>query len=145
MGKEIILINVPQASYQQKPVYINDNPFKGTFKRNHEGDYHCSIEEVKAMIRDASDAGNDGSILDGYTMEDIDSETLRAYRIEYKMRNPDYIWNNLDDKEFLRILRDLKNSRLCVKIDTIRDLQEEEKKHEYDRRNSERNDGSNEK
>ena len=40
---------------------------------------------------------------------------------------------------------DLKNSRLCVKIDTIRDLQEEEKKHEYDRCNSERNDGSNEK
>ena len=103
-GKTIISIEVPQATYKHKPVYINGNPLKGSFKRNHEGDYHCTEDEVKAMLRDASDSGNDGSILDGYTMDDIDLDTLKAYRIEYELRNPDHIWNNLDNKEFLRNL-----------------------------------------
>ena len=44
-GKEVICIKVPQADYRQRPVYIHDNPMKGTFKRNYEGDYHCSVEE----------------------------------------------------------------------------------------------------
>ena len=60
-GKTIIWIEVPQADYTQKPVFINKNPFSGTFKRNNEGDYHCKEPEVRAMIRDSSDDGNDGS------------------------------------------------------------------------------------
>ena len=76
----IIWIHVPQASYKQRPVYINGNPMKGSFKRNYEGDYHCTEDEVKAMIRDASDSGNDGGLLYGYTMEDIDLNALRSYR-----------------------------------------------------------------
>ena len=48
-----------QADYKQRPVYINGNPIKGSYKRNNEGDYHCTEEEVKAMLRDANDSGND--------------------------------------------------------------------------------------
>lgn len=100
----VIWIEVPQADYRHKPVYINDNPMKGTYKRNYEGDYHCTEEEVKAMLRDASDAGIDGGVLDGYTMDDIDLNTLKSYRIEYELHNPDHVWNGVDDKEFLRNL-----------------------------------------
>lgn len=103
-GNSIIRIYVPQANYKQKPVFINENPLKGSFKRNHEGDYHCTEEEVKAMLRDASDSGIDGGLLDGFTMEDIDAETLKAYRIEYELKNPDHVWNSMDDKTFLRNL-----------------------------------------
>lgn len=103
-GQNIIRIDVPQASYHQRPVYINGNPLKGSFKRNHEGDYHCTEEEVKSMLRDASDTGNDGGLLDGYTMDDIDPETLKAYRIEYELHNPDHVWNGIDNKSFLRNL-----------------------------------------
>lgn len=103
-GKTIVCIHIPQAKYTQRPVYINNNPIKGTFKRNHEGDYHCTEDEVKAMLRDASDSGNDGGLLDGFNMDDIDNETLRAYRIEYELRNPDHVWNTLENKEFLRNL-----------------------------------------
>ena len=56
------------------------------------------------MLRDASDFGNDGGILDGYTMDDIDSDTLKSYRIEYEMRNPEHVWNGLSNFEFLRNL-----------------------------------------
>ena len=101
-GKIIIVINVPQASYKSKPVYINGNLLKGAYKRNHEGDYHCTEEEVKAMLRDSNDSGNDGGLVDGYTMGDVDEDTLNAYRIEYSRNNPDHVWNNIDDKDFLR-------------------------------------------
>ena len=103
-GQHVIRIDVPQASYHQRPVYINGNPLKGSFKRNHEGDYHCTEEEVKSMLRDASDTGNDGGLLDGYTMDDIDAETLKSYRIEYELHNPDHVWNGSDNKSFLRNL-----------------------------------------
>ncbi len=75
---------------------------KGSFKRNHEGDYHCTEEEVKAMLRDANESGNDGSLLIGYTMDDIDLNSLRSYRIEFEHRNPEHIWNGEDDKTFLK-------------------------------------------
>ena len=103
-GHTVIWIEVPPADYKYKPVYINDNPMKGSYKRNHEGDYHCTEEEVKAMLRDASDSGIDGGLLDGFTMDDIDTNALKAYRIEYENHNPDHVWNSVPDKEFLRNL-----------------------------------------
>ena len=59
-------------------MYNNENPLKGSYKRNHERDYHCTEEEVKAMFIDASDSGIDGSLLEGFTMEDVDLNT-QAY------------------------------------------------------------------
>ena len=91
------------------------NPMKGSYKRNHEGDYHAAAEDVKAMLRDANDAGNDGTLLKGYGMEDIDLETLRAYRMEYELRNPDHVFNTLDNKQFLTQLGGYTRDRLTGK------------------------------
>ena len=103
-GKNILWIEVPRANYKQRPIYINNNPLKGSYKRNNEGDYHCSEDEVKAMLRDASDSGNDGGLLDGYIMDDIDLNALRSYRIEFEHRNPEHVWNGVDDQQFLKNL-----------------------------------------
>ena len=51
-----------------------------TYKRNNEGDYHATEEEVRSMLRDQNPDGNDSLILECYTMDDIDPDTLRAYR-----------------------------------------------------------------
>ena len=101
---DIIAINVPQADCQNRPVYINENVFKGTFRRNNEGDYHCKEQEVRCMIRDADDNGVDGMLIEHYTMDDIDTATLQAYRNEYEVRNPGHIWNSLNAHDFLRNL-----------------------------------------
>lgn len=100
-NKTILWIRVPAADYRQRPVYLNGNPMKYTFKRNHEGDYHCTEADVRAMLRDASDSGNDGTLLVRYTMEDIDLNTLRSYRIEFEHQNPGHVWNSTDDLTFL--------------------------------------------
>ncbi|MCR4611170.1 MAG: putative DNA binding domain-containing protein [Lachnospiraceae bacterium] len=103
-GVQLVVIEVPRADYVTRPVYIGDNPFKGSFKRNHEGDYHCAQAEVRAMIRDENEGGNDGLIMENYTMDDIDDNTLHQYRNRFRVVNEDNVWNNLEDKEFLEML-----------------------------------------
>ena len=90
------------ANYTMRPVYINKNLLSGSFKRNYEGDYHCTDEEVRAMLRDANENGNDGLMLENYDMNDIDLPTLHAYLNHFKVSNVDHVFNQLDDKDFLR-------------------------------------------
>ena len=85
-GKTIVAIRIPQADYNSRPVYINNNPIKGTFIRNHEGDYHCPEEMLTMMMRDANHDGNDRLFLKNYTMDDIDIPTLERYRQRFHNR-----------------------------------------------------------
>jgi predicted HTH transcriptional regulator len=101
-GKQVLCIHVPQADWREKPIYLNENVYKGTYKRNHEGDYHCTESQVKAMIRDANDDGNDGLLMRHFGMDDIDEESLRQYRTEFRDENKDHPWNAYDDKKFLK-------------------------------------------
>lgn len=100
-GKNVIAIHVSRADYTIRPVFINSNPLKGSYKRNHEGDYHCTEQELRMMMRDANEAGNDRMFLEYYTMDDIDIPTLERYRIMFKTDNPEHVWNELDHKDFL--------------------------------------------
>lgn len=100
-GKNVIIINVPRATYTERPVYINNNLTKGTFKRNHEGDYHCTEQELKMMLRDANEVGNDGLLLEYYTMDDIDIPTLERFRQMFQNLHPEHQWNSSEHKEFL--------------------------------------------
>ena len=101
-GKQVLAIHVPRADYNTRPVYINNNPMRGTFIRNHEGDFHCPTEMITMMMRDANRDGNDRLFLKHYTMDDIDTPTLERYRQHFHTRYPDHPFNNLNNKEFLR-------------------------------------------
>ena len=101
-GKTVIAIRVPRADTSSRPVYINNNMMRGTYRRNDEGDYRCSDELVKMMVRDAFSEGNDRLFLEHYSMDDIDIPTLVAYRNHFSSRYPEHVFNKLDHKEFLR-------------------------------------------
>ncbi len=107
----VVSIHVPRADYNNRPVFINGNPYKGTFKRNHEGDYHASEDEVNAMLRDQKSEGNDCIVLEHYGMDDVDSETLSRYRTMFQNNNPDHVWNQEDNKQFLTMLGGYKKDR----------------------------------
>jgi len=49
-GKQIIAIMVPKAAPEHRPVYIEGNIYRGSYRRSGEGDYRCSREEVDAML-----------------------------------------------------------------------------------------------
>ena len=75
----IIVIYVPMAKREQKPVFINNNMFGGTFRRDHSGDYHCTRLQVKAMLRDQTDNTMDMEVLDDAAMEDLNQETIQDF------------------------------------------------------------------
>ncbi len=102
-GQWVLVFYIPRAKYQIRPIYLTENPFGHTYKRRHEGDYVCTDAEVRAMMRDADETGNDGKHLD-YGMEEVDIRTLREYRQMFQNSHIDHILNKVDDKEFLRKL-----------------------------------------
>ena len=110
-GISLVVIYVPRAEFNLRPVYVGENPYKGTYKRNHEGDYHATEHEIRGMIRDQNPDGNDSMILEYYTMDDIDKETLRRYRQIFEIRNDGHVWNPLDDKAFLQKLGGYRKDR----------------------------------
>lgn len=66
-GKDVIVISVPPAPYMLRPVYINNNLIRGTYRRNNEGDYHVTEHGVRMLMRDANEEGNDKLFLEDYT------------------------------------------------------------------------------
>ena len=104
-GSYILLCEIPRASYELRPVYLNNTPFGNTYRRNHEGDYLCTPAEVRRMFADAEHDrhSQDGRILSGYEFErDIDMETLHQYRQTFASLQPTHPWIGLDDMEFLK-------------------------------------------
>ncbi|PSF33082.1 transcriptional regulator [Aphanothece hegewaldii CCALA 016] len=98
---QLLVIHVPRSTRTQRPVYINNNPMTGTYKRNYEGDYRCSKDEVQQMFRDANDEPQDFQILDKFDLNDLDSETLKTFRQRFSNREPDHPWLALDDRKLL--------------------------------------------
>lgn len=100
VGEDVVLvIKVPRATRYQRPVFINNDVFGSTFRRDHEGDYRCTKPEVKAMIRDASEESPDERVLD--RKPDFDWETIKSYRIRYNVRHEGSAWSKLNDNDFL--------------------------------------------
>lgn len=100
-GNHIIVIRVPRADRYDKPVYLDDNPMTGSYRRNGEGDYRCTREEVQAMLRDAVVQTQDMRVLEKMGMDVLDADTIRRYRIRMKNHRPGHVWEELEDGEFL--------------------------------------------
>lgn len=49
-GKQIIAITIPKAEPKDRPVYIDGDPYRGSYYRCGEGDYRISKEEVDRML-----------------------------------------------------------------------------------------------
>ena len=101
-NKKVMIINIPKSNRRNKPIYINNNPIVGTYKRFHEGDFKCAEYEVKAMISESNAKTKDQIILEEYCICNINKETLKDYRIRFKIHKGEtHEWNKLSDEEFL--------------------------------------------
>ena len=111
-GYNFLLFFVPRASNELRPIFKGLDPYNGTFKRNFEGDYRCSQREVRRMYADADDLHPaDSRILKNYTMDDIDIESIRAYRQKFSISDPDHPWLLLSEFELLKRLGGYRRDR----------------------------------
>ena len=103
-GDLIIVIYVPMAKREEKPVYINDDLFGGTYRRNHEGDYKCTRLQVKTMLRDQAEETTDMTVLDDALISDLNQDSVRGYRNSHKSLKPGHPFERLDDEQYLRAI-----------------------------------------
>lgn len=101
--KTLLVVEIPRARRQQRPVYLTPNPLGGnTYRRLNEGDRQLPDEDVKRMLAEQVEDSRDDRILQNYGFDDMDIGTFRAYRQVFANRDPGHPWNEDDDQTFLR-------------------------------------------
>lgn len=101
-GKDILCVEVPKADRHHRPIYVGNDPMRGTYRRGFEGDYLCAKEEVAAMYRDSSDTSIDQKVLMTIDTAAFDMDTVQRYRNRFAQFHPAHIWIDDDDELFLR-------------------------------------------
>ena len=100
-GDVILVIKVPKARREEKPIYIDNDMWNGTYRRDGEGDYHCSREAILEMLRDQTEDTPDMKVLENKEIKDLDQDSIRSYRIRYNASHEGHPWASLPDDEFL--------------------------------------------
>lgn len=101
-SKLVIVVEIPTARREQKPIYLNNQPMTETYIRRHEGDCHCSEEQIKRMMAEQVEDSRDDRILPGFDFNDIDQDSLRKYRNLFAVAKPQHPWLELDLIDLLR-------------------------------------------
>ncbi|MBE6555244.1 MAG: AAA family ATPase [Ruminococcaceae bacterium] len=99
--KAFVVIEVPRARRADRPVYIENDPLRGTYRRGGEGDYRCTPEEIEAMRRDAAAQTEDMLPLPTQELTALDPETLADYRAAMRALRPGHVFEALSDEDFL--------------------------------------------
>lgn len=100
-GKALVVVEVPRAERTERPVHVGQDVFRGTFRRNGEGDYRCGREAVEAMIRDRCPETADNCLLEDMTIADLDKDSIARYRLMFGQSKPEHAWTRIPDDEFL--------------------------------------------
>jgi len=111
-GHAVIRIEVPRAGRRERPVFIGTDPFHGTFRRNHEGDYRCREDEVRRMFADQSEEPPDSRILKGFSFDDLHGDSIRQFRNRFASRFPVHPWLQEDDRGLIQKLGGLRRDRV---------------------------------
>ncbi|MGE4352685.1 MAG: RNA-binding domain-containing protein [Oscillospiraceae bacterium] len=100
-GNRIVVIEIPRADRKARPVYLGDDPYSGSYRRNGEGDYRCTREEVDTMLNDRSDNSWDRSPILSATLDALDLSSVERYRPFLEMAGEFKLFQ-LSDKTLLQ-------------------------------------------
>ncbi|MCM1037945.1 MAG: putative DNA binding domain-containing protein [Ruminococcus sp.] len=95
----IILVSVKEAPEGMKPVYINDK-LENTWIRTGEGDRKATKEEIAAFMRNAQPSQDD-LVLDNFDMNDLDLDTVLAFKERVNKRYPKQKYLEMTNEEFI--------------------------------------------
>lgn len=118
-GPTIIKINIPEAPYSKKPIYLNENP-RLSYERLGEGDMRLSDERYRELVV-SSQNKTDGELLKGYDINDLNEEDLDIYRKALYEQDMNEKYLTIDKKEMLTEIGALRRDRqgdgqLCLTV-----------------------------
>lgn len=100
-GKKLLIFYIPEMPRQSKPIYYGGD-IRNTYVRLGRGDQRCSQEEINRLLREASEQSSDSMILDHYTINDLDPETIKKFRNYFSSYDPTSPLLGLSVDDFLR-------------------------------------------
>lgn len=115
-GNYFLIFFIPRDDREERPVYVGQNPMKGTYRRNASGDYVCKDREVSIMLAEQMPKlAMDSEILEGFSMDDIDKESLRGFRQLFITLKPTHPWIEDDDLHLLKHIKAYGKDRVTGK------------------------------
>ncbi len=100
-GNRIVVIQIPRAGRHERPVYIGTDPFSGSYFRDGEGDYRCSPDEVRSMLRDRTDEPQDAMVLEEFSTDCLAPGCISRYRVRLSDLHPRPAWQRSISCHFL--------------------------------------------
>lgn len=98
-NKKIISVYIPELPISKKPLYLYNN-LSRTFIRKNEGDFLATEDELRRFIRNSQD-NFDAELLENYSIEDLDTESILEFKNILNKRNPSKKYLAMDDMQFL--------------------------------------------
>ena len=99
-NKTILIIRIHPATRDKKPIYIN-NSIVNAYIRMNDSDIKCDEAKIRQMIVEQDPQGIDSRILDNFTFDDIEIESLQKYRNVFSARHPEHPFLKEDLLSFL--------------------------------------------
>ncbi len=101
--KVLLLVRVPKAPRGKRPVFLKGS-WEQTYVRVYEGDHKVDSDVARRMLADAQPL-RDSEVLEGYSFDDFDPDSVRLYREIFAMRRPEHPYLRHEGAEFLKDLR----------------------------------------
>ena len=97
-NRMLLIVNVPNANRKDKPIYINNNPITGTYKRYHDGDYRCNKKEIQVLFSESTEESKDEIILNEFNIPrksvhyenffvEYEPDEKKSYKLKVIMKN----------------------------------------------------------
>lgn len=99
-GKNIVVVCINELPINQKPLYLNKK-FSNAYVRKNSGDYLADDEDLKRFSRNVID-NIDAELLNNYTLEDLDDETVLLFKEFAHKRKPEARFLEMDNFTFLK-------------------------------------------
>lgn len=98
----LLVVRIPRADRNKRPVYQSLNPYNGTYKRNFEGDFKCTDQEVRRMFSDSdTQKSPDARLLRHFSFDDIDLPSFEQYKRLFQLSKPEHPWLSLGNKDLM--------------------------------------------
>jgi ATP-dependent DNA helicase RecG len=104
--KPVIVVFVPEAAPQDKPVYFKSTGLpKGAFRRIGSSDQHCTEDDLETLYQSRQRENFDAGLVPDAELDDLDENAIDDYRQARAETNPDAEELRWPDIELLQALK----------------------------------------
>lgn len=108
-GKPVVVVFVPEAAAQDKPIYFKATGLpKGAYRRIGSTDQRCTDDDLEALYQSRQRETFDAGIVPDAELSDLDESAIAEYRQARAEANPDaeeLRWNEIELLQALKAVR----------------------------------------